>query len=195
VEHTELSLSALVHDQAWGVRNGPVRRRVVELDGGRSLPCVTTGLYLARSAGVPFALLVAQSETGFGGPALRIEAMTEHEEAGEKLLAELRSLMRERNVYRGKVLVLNGGGDYGDEDMAVQFRDVPRVNREHIILPEGVLDIVELHTVEFAAHAQQLLDGGRHLRRGMLLHGPPGTGKTLIVSYLIGQLEERTVVI
>jgi ATP-dependent 26S proteasome regulatory subunit len=55
--------------------------------------------------------------------------------------------------------------------------------------------MIELHTVEFARHADALRDAGRHLRRGLLLHGPPGTGKTLSTTYLISRLEERTVVI
>ena len=121
--------------------------------------------------------------------------MAEEEQAGQDVVAELRELMSTHNVYRGKVLALDGGGDFGEEDMAVQFRAVPPVTRDQIVLPAGVLDIVELHTVEFSNHAERLLEGGRHLRRGLLLHGPPGTGKTLTASYLIGRLEGRTVII
>ena len=36
---------------------------------------------------------------------------------------------------------------------------------------------------------------GRHLRRGLLLHGPPGTGKTLTAMYLAAQMPGRTVVL
>ena len=195
LEHADFSLTALVHDQAWGVRKGPVRRRVVELAGGRALPCVTTGLYLVNEGSTPSAWLVTQGQTHFGGSTLRIEVMTEEEQAGQDVVAELRELMSTHNVYRGKVLALDGGGDFGEKDMAVQFRAVPRVTRDQIVLPAGVLDIVELHTVEFSNHAERLLQGGRHLRRGLLLHGPPGTGKTLTASYLIGRLEGRTVII
>jgi ATP-dependent 26S proteasome regulatory subunit len=79
--------------------------------------------------------------------------------------------------------------------LSVEFPAVEPVGRDQIVLPEGVLDMVELHTIEFARHADTLRDVGRHLRRGLLLHGPPGTGKTLSTSYLISRLEERTVVI
>src|SRR5919198_49247 len=37
--------------------------------------------------------------------------------------------------------------------------------------------------------------GGRHLKRGVLLHGPPGTGKTLSVTYLLGAMPGRTTVL
>jgi ATP-dependent 26S proteasome regulatory subunit len=103
--------------------------------------------------------------------------------------------MRERNVYRGKVLALKGGDEMMARSTFVEFPAVDRVERDQIVLPEGVLDIVELHTVEFARHTETLRRGGRHLRRGLLLHGPPGTGKTLSASYLISRLEGRTVII
>ena len=64
-----------------------------------------------------------------------------------------------------------------------------------MILPEGVLERIERHTIGFAAHAQRLLAAGRHLKRGLLLHGPPGTGKTLTAMYLIGRMRERTVLV
>lgn len=195
VGHFELSLTGLVHDESFGIRLGPVRRRVVELDGGSRLPCVTSGLYLVRTDQGPLALLVAQGQPGFGQSGFRLEVIGERESHSEDLVERLRSLMSQRNVYRGKVLALGGSGDFGDEDMAIHFRDIPEVQREDIVLPEGILDVVELHTVDFATHADKLLAGGRHIRRGLLLHGPPGTGKTLTVEYLIKRLEGRTVVV
>jgi hypothetical protein len=195
VEHVDLSLSGLVHDETFGIRKGPIRRHVIELDEGRSLSCVTTGLFLLRLDETPVALLVVQSESGFGRARIRLEVMAARKETGEGVLADLRTLMSERNVYRGRVLTLDGSGDYGEDDVAIQFRAVPEVPREEIILPEGVLEVIELHTVEFSEHAEKLLAGGRHLRRGLLLHGPPGTGKTLTVMHLIGRLPGRTVII
>jgi ATP-dependent 26S proteasome regulatory subunit len=60
------------------------------------------------------------------------------------------------------------------------------------VLPAGVLDRIERHTIVFAAHAAELLAAGRSLKRGLLLYGPPGTGKTHTVMYLIGRMRERT---
>jgi ATP-dependent 26S proteasome regulatory subunit len=93
------------------------------------------------------------------------------------------------------VLALKGGDEMMNRGMSVEFPSFEPVDRDQIILPEGVLDVVELHTVEFARHAEALRQAGRHLRRGLLLHGPPGTGKTLSTTYLISRLEGRTVVI
>jgi ATPase family associated with various cellular activities (AAA) len=195
VGHMELSLAGLVHDYGFGLAEGPVRRTVVGLEQGRSITCVTTGLFLISDGEERLAALIVQGERGFDAAGLRLEVMSRGQEAGERFMADIRALMRERNVFRGKVLALKGGDEMMNQGMSVEFPSVEPVGRDQIVLPEGVLDVVDLHTVEFAKHAEQLSAVGRHLRRGLLLHGPPGTGKTLSSSYLISRLEGRTVVI
>jgi ATP-dependent 26S proteasome regulatory subunit len=131
-----------------------------------------------------------------GSEGLRIEVLSREPADGEQFIADLRTSMRELSVYRGKVLDLVGGEHpMMGQGASVVFRTVPTVQREEIVLPDGVLENVELHTVEFARHSDALRARGRHVRRGLLLHGPPGTGKTLTASYLIRRLEGRTVVI
>jgi ATP-dependent 26S proteasome regulatory subunit len=46
-----------------------------------------------------------------------------------------------------------------------------------------------------AENAEQLRAAGRHLKRGILLHGPPGTGKTLSLMYLLGAMAGRTTIL
>jgi ATP-dependent 26S proteasome regulatory subunit len=77
----------------------------------------------------------------------------------------------------------------------VAFHALPPVGREDVILPAGVLERIERHTVVFAAQAERLKAAGRSLKRGLLLHGPPGTGKTLTVMYLAGRMPGRTVLL
>jgi cell division protease FtsH len=195
VGYAEMSLSGLVHDYGFGIAEGPVRRTVVQLEADRSVTCVTAGLFLVTVGDDRLALLVMQGQRGFDAPGLQMEVIAPAQEDGERFIADIRRLMREHNVYRGKVLALRGGSEMMNGGMTVEFPAVEPVSRDQIILPEGVLDTVELHTIEFARVADTLRDAGRHLRRGLLLHGPPGTGKTLSSGYLISRLEGRTVVI
>jgi hypothetical protein len=195
VHHLELSLAGLVHDFGFGLDEGPVRRTVVPLERGRTVTCVTIGLFLISEGEDRLAVLVLQGRHGFEEAGLRLEVIAPEQAAGERFVADIRSLMHAHNVFRGKVLALKAGDEMMGRGLAVEFAVVEPVGRDQIVLPEGVLDVVDLHTIEFARHAETLRDAGRHLRRGLLLHGPPGTGKTLSTSYLISRLEGRTVVI
>jgi hypothetical protein len=195
IGYAEMSLSGLVHDFGFGITVGPVRRAVVPLDRDRSITCVTAGLFLIAEGDDRFAVLVIKGRRGLDEPGLRIEVIAPEHERGERFVRDLRTLMSERNVHRGKLLALKGGGDPMDMGIRVEFPALEPVRREDIVLPDGLLDMVELHTVEFARVLDTMREAGRHLRRGLLLHGPPGTGKTLSSAYLISRLEGRTAII
>jgi ATP-dependent 26S proteasome regulatory subunit len=77
----------------------------------------------------------------------------------------------------------------------VHFHRLPQIERDKIILPEGLLQRIERQTLGFARHSETLLRMGRHLKRGLLLHGAPGTGKTLTAMYLAAQMTGRTVLL
>lgn len=77
----------------------------------------------------------------------------------------------------------------------VKFHHLPKVAREHIILPQGLIDRIERQTIGFARQSERLRAAGRHLKRGLLLHGPPGTGKTLTAMYLASQMPDRTIIL
>jgi hypothetical protein len=195
IEHFDISLSGLVHDIGFGIKAGPVRHTATDLEHGRSISCVTLGLFLISGPGGRLAALVTQGQQGFDRPGVRLEVLAPEEEGGRQFLAAIRELMHEHNVYRGKVLAMTSAGEMFGEGLSVEFKSLAPIAREDIVLPEGVLETIELHTVEFARHTDVLRAGGRHLRRGLLMHGRPGTGKTLTASYLISRLEGRTVVI
>ena len=84
--------------------------------------------------------------------------------------------MGERNVYRGRVLELRQQR-FRDHDAPLSVRSLPKIAREQIILPDGVLERVERTTFGVSRHAERLRASGRHMRRGLLLHVRPASGR------------------
>jgi ATPase family associated with various cellular activities (AAA) len=154
---------------------------------------VQSGLWLVRDAGGPLALMLKSNDHGMGEQ-LALEAMAPERGRAEEAIGALWSLMRERNVYRGRVLELGARHFHDDESAPLTVRTLPAIARDRIVLPAGVLERVERQAFSIADHAERLRASGRHLRRGLLLHGPPGTGKTLTAMYLAAAMPDRTVV-
>lgn len=190
----ELAQRPQRHSVGWsgfaGPQAGPQEHVTVKI-GERTIVCVTAGLFLIRTAGEALIAAVRTEDHG-PGPSLVLEVMAESRTAAEGFLEEIARLMHEHNVYRGRVLQV-GGQHFGGTIFEV--RELPLVDRERIVLPSGVLERVERHTLTFAEEAERLRSAGRHVKRGLLLHGPPGTGKTLTAMYLANQMPERTVLI
>ena len=176
-------------------RPGPVDYVNVPVARGRVRACVQHGLYFLRDGEIPLAALV-RGPNEHGMPQIQIEVMAPDPEAAAGFLAEIREGMIRHNVYRGQLLALgNLHGPFGEGGAMVEFLAVPEIEHDEVILPEGVLERIERHTVRFTEHAEDLLGAGRHLKRGLLLHGPPGTGKTLTAMYLVGRMPGRTTLV
>ena len=170
---------------------GPIKYVEVPLAGGRQLACVKRALYQFRDDGSPVVLLL--SESGFTHrPALVVEVMATDREQAQALLRRLTRQVRHGKAFRGEVLSVQADC-FGN--LLVQFHQLPRVGRDDVILPESLLRRIERHTLSFSRHAEKLRAAGRHIKRGILLHGPPGTGKTLSAMYLAAQMPGRTVLL
>lgn len=165
----------------------PVEYADVEVGDGRVVRCIASALLLAELDGAPLALIVTTSERG-PYVVIRLEGISPREGAISELFRVLREAMREHNLFRGKVISITPGG-------AVTFPVISRVERDAVVLPPGTVERLEQHAIAVAQHAEELRAAGRHLKRGVLLHGPPGTGKTLTVNYLLSATEGRTTVL
>ncbi len=193
------SLSALVAPTGSGMYRGPgasigpVKYTNIALDGDRVLTCVQCGLFLIEEGEKRLAVLLQGPVRERHYPKGTVEVMAADKTFGEEFLAELRNSIRTNNVYRGRVLSV--GQDELMRTLKIEFHHLPEIPREGIILPDGLLDRIERQTVRFSVHSERLLQQGRHLKRGLLLHGPPGTGKTLTAMYLCGAMEGRTVLL
>src|SRR5438552_3966455 len=74
---------------------------------------------------------------------------------------------RQRNVYRGQVLVDEQAGfatPHGERDFQIHFHDLPKVGREQSVLPDEVLKVVERNVIGLLAHAETLRKAGRSTR-------------------------------
>jgi hypothetical protein len=174
------------------VSDGPVHYVNVTLGEGEIVTCVQRGLYLVRDRDVPIALLVRGRNEFSPRQDVSIEVLARDREAADALLAAIRLGMRDRNVFRSRVLEISRN-ERGE--VQVRFHRLPAIARDQIILPAGLLERVERQTIRFAALSDRLRAAGRHLRRGVLLYGPPGTGKTLTAMYLSTRMRERTVML
>jgi hypothetical protein len=187
-------LSELVSGRAMGgpVGLGPVQYRDVDLGDERVVRCVSAGLYLAQHDGAPVALVVSWAERPYGDAVLRLEAVSPRDGTTADLFRDLRLAMRERNVYRGRVISLHSGHS---DSVSVKFHQLPDIDRQAVVLPAGTLERLERHALGVSEQAERLLADGRQLKRGVLLHGPPGTGKTLSVNYLLRAMDGRTTIL
>jgi hypothetical protein len=179
----------LMHTRRGPFGVGPVEYTDVEVGDGRVVRCLTSALLLVSFEDRPVALIITSGQSPPRGLIeVRLEGIARDEDEVSRLLAAIRSAMLEHNVFRGKVISLSHMG-------AVTFPSIPSVDRGAVVLPAGTLERLEQHAIAIAKHADELRAAGRHLKRGVLMHGPPGTGKTLTVNYLITTMEGRTTVI
>ncbi len=177
---------------ARGYEEGPVEYVDVALADNQRLGCVKQGLYLFREGGRPAVLLVAEEETYRPEKSLRAAVMAADREAAERFARKLAKGVRHGAAFRGKVLSVEVSCFGGT---AVRFHKLPDVRREALILPEVLLRRIERQAMGLSRHATRLKAAGRHLKRGILLHGKPGTGKTLSAMYLAARMPDRTVLV
>lgn len=191
----QLGLSDLL-SRRQRLAEGPPDFVNFHLDDGRVLPCVQFGLYVVRDGAASLLVFVAGATPNFGPrPRVRVDVVSTDQSSAQAFLAELTEAASRLNVYRGHVISLSPGQMGMGPQTLVQFHHLPPVRREDVVLPAGLLERVERHTVGFSQHAQRLQAAGRSLKRGLLLYGPAGTGKTLTVTYLTGLMAERTTIL
>ena len=182
------------HGMTGPISLGPVQYADVEVGDGRVIQCVDSGVFLAVWEGTPLVLVLSRAGDHPMQPSsLKLEGVSPERGAVSGLLRVLRAAMREHNVFRGRIISLHQSGHEGAVD--VQFHALPPVVRDGVILPAGTLERLERHSIGVAENADWLRSAGRHLKRGVLLHGPPGTGKTLSVMYLLGAMPGRTTIL
>jgi hypothetical protein len=177
---------------AAAFEEGPVEYVDTPLGDERRLACVKQGLYLFHDDGRPVAMLVADASIFRPDGGFKAEVMALDQEGGERLARKIIKGVNQCAAFRGKVLSV---AQDCFRRTTVLFHKLPAIRRENLILPEDLLRRLERQAMGHTKHAEKLKAAGRHLKRGILMHGKPGTGKTLSAMYLAAQMPGRTVMI
>ncbi len=192
-QYSGVSLAKLSRPEtAKGYEEGPVEYVDVLLADDQRLACVKQGLYTFRDDGRPVALFITEEETYRPEKSLNVTVMAADREAAERFARKLSKGVCHGSAFRGKVLSVEQGC-YGGT--VVRFHKLPNVARDSLILPEDLLRRIERQAMGLTKHAERLKAAGRHLKRGILMHGKPGTGKTLSAMYLAARMTGRTVLV
>jgi len=191
-----VTFSHLIRDWDYAVVVAPLQYD--EIDYGEVSParCLKQGLWLSKSEGTPFAVLVTHAERFGCDEGMYVEVAVP---AGEKGANRSRSFMDEleRTVsqigsYRGKVISLEAIRSFSGKAGTIRVQKLRNVGREEVILPEKTLRLLARNVTEFIAQRESLKRLGMSVKKGLLFYGPPGTGKTHTIQYLASQLRDHT---
>lgn len=155
---------------------------------------VTSGVWLFRREGVPVAVRVTGRAPQYGRQDGAFEVMAAERPTSDAVVTALRTHLDTHSVVRGQIVTFSND-PFGHGFAGLTFVKRPTLQREDVVLPEGVLDRVAGHVVGIGERREQLRRHRQHLKRGVLLYGPPGTGKTHTVRYLLSATPGTTAVL
>ncbi|HXS64604.1 MAG TPA: ATP-binding protein [Streptosporangiaceae bacterium] len=193
--HRDISLPDLMRPGRYGAGIGSVETEALASGpGGKTMPCVQIGLYLTSDDDGAAVILLRGPEE-HGSDQVHLEVACPSPDRAPQIVAEIKRLGQEHNVFRGHVIEFGGEVFEYHRGSLLSFVDRPEVTRDEVILPDGVIDGIERQVLGVARHAARLRASGQHLRRGVLLYGVPGTGKTHTLRYLLSRLPGVTAVL
>ena len=99
----------------------------------------------------------------------------------------------ECSVYRGRQLIVRPG-ERRTEPVRVEFTNVRTVDRDSIVLPDQVFDVIDRAAIRQMDVGNVLKNAGHRTRTALLMHGPPGTGKTLLTRHVMGLRDDITTI-
>lgn len=185
--HFGLSLAVALKNNP---RSEPIRYSRVDGPDGTRVRIPSNGFYrLTVPAGRrPIRAIAAVS-------ARHLEILALDGDQAQTVLDHVLAEAARLSVYRGHVLSLEVSADSQADHYLVRFHDLPTAARNDIILPPGILELVERNIISVLQHANALKQAGFGARHGVLFYGPPGTGKSLVVRHICRSVPDLTVIL
>jgi ATP-dependent Clp protease adapter protein ClpS len=194
-----VNIAALTRDGRNAIAVAPAQYQDVDVGEIDPVKCLVNGLWLCRTDGLRYAVVLSSHREYRNEPGTRIEiavpAGADGAEFVQRCFSELEGAVNAARSYRGKILSLDGDDDYRGRSKGVMVHKLPPVQREDVILSEATLKLLDRNVVSFVGSRPQLRRLGQSTRKGILLYGPPGTGKTHTIRYLASNLPGHTTLI
>jgi ATP-dependent Clp protease adapter protein ClpS len=194
-----VNIAALTRDGRNAIAVAPAQYQDVDVGEIDPVKCLVNGLWLCRTDGLRYAVVLSSHREYRNEPGTRIEiavpAGADGAEFVQRCFSELEGAVNAARSYRGKILSLDGDDDYRGRSKGVMVHKLPPVQREDVILSEATLKLLDRNVVSFVGSRPQLRRLGQSTRKGILLYGPPGTGKTHTIRYLASSLPGHTTLI
>jgi ATP-dependent Clp protease adapter protein ClpS len=194
-----VNIATLTRDGRNATAVAPAQYQDVDVGESAPVKCLVNGLWLCRTDGLRYAVVLSSHREYRNEPGTRIEiavpAGADGAEFVQRCFSELESAVNAARSYRGKVLSLDGDEEYQGRTRGITVHKLPPVDREDVILPESMLKLLDRNVLGFVGSRAQLRRLGQSTRKGILLYGPPGTGKTHTIRYLASNLPGHTTLI
>jgi hypothetical protein len=109
----------------------PAQYHEVDIGDGASMKCLDNGLWLCEAGDLRYTVVLSPDREHNQKSGTRIEIAVPVGEEGaafaQRCFAELEAAVNDARCYRGKVLSLEGGGDYSGRSRGIMVHKLPPV--------------------------------------------------------------------